>query len=187
MRVYVSGDEPSDKKVDFALLENATKFMIERLFHHDDAVHVVSNLEVYVDVQRGLCERTSNDGLMYAINRPEGAPIEFEVYVDADLSFELFLKSLGHELAHVRQYALGQLSCKGEVFRWNGMVVDINAYDYYDLPWEISAHGSEFGLYARFIKHMEGVGVQVESTTAAAAEMLLSTLAALNPSKPRSQ
>jgi hypothetical protein len=39
-----------------------------------------------------------------------------------------------------------------QTMRWFGMPYDPKPVHYYDLPWEIEAHGREYGLYDRFVQ-----------------------------------
>jgi hypothetical protein len=38
-----------------------------------------------------------------------------------------------------------------------GMLIRPGDMNYYDLPWEIEAHGREYGLYDRFLQQEAGV------------------------------
>lgn len=56
---------------------------------------------------------------------------------------------LSHEMVHLKQYAKGELRHCGQTgcLRWNGTgLVDNGDISYWDLPWEIEAHGREKGL-----------------------------------------
>ena len=46
------------------------------------------------------------------------------------------LRTIFHELVHVKQYIAGELTSEGEIMRWNGTVY-IGAYEL--LPWEVEA------------------------------------------------
>jgi len=56
-------------------------------------------------------------------------------------------------MVHVKQYARGELRENYGVGKhlWKGAWVNSNI-DYYDLPWEIEAHGRETGLFIRYIQ-----------------------------------
>ena len=55
------------------------------------------------------------------------------------------LKTLAHELVHVRQYARNELN--DEMNTWKGRYVDSDAIDYNDQPWEIEANKLGNELY----------------------------------------
>ena len=62
------------------------------------------------------------------------------------------LKVLGHELVHVKQYIMGELSWRHSGLHWKGTKTDVeNIMDYYELPFEIEAHGREYGLLVGFL------------------------------------
>ena len=62
----------------------------------------------------------------------------------------VLLKTLAHEMVHVKQYALGTLdSFKGDPL-WNSKLHKTTSY--YDLPWELEANGYEAIMFFKFIK-----------------------------------
>lgn len=74
------------------------------------------------------------------------------------------IKTLAHEMVHVKQYAKNELGKemalarggkKGVriVTRWQGDLWYPKAkeHDYYDAPWEIEAYGREVGLWAKWL------------------------------------
>ena len=62
------------------------------------------------------------------------------------------LKVLAHELVHVKQYIRGELSWREAGLHWKGVNFDTNnLMDYYELPFEIEAHGREYGLLVGFL------------------------------------
>ena len=72
---------------------------------------------------------------------------DFSIEIEKRQSHRRLLETLAHELVHVKQYAQGEL--KGENC-WMGKVVNPKNTDYWDLPWEIDAHGRECGLFCRW-------------------------------------
>ena len=62
------------------------------------------------------------------------------------------LKTLAHELVHVKQYVMGELKCTT-----HGMVYKRTIYspetifDYFETPYEIEAYGREVGLLVNFL------------------------------------
>ena len=64
------------------------------------------------------------------------------------------LKTLAHEIVHVKQYLKGELMMRrrGLCWRKDVMTSDSTTYeDYFDLPYEIEAYGREKGLLALFL------------------------------------
>ena len=64
---------------------------------------------------------------------------EYEIDIKRSLRMRDMLVTLAHELVHVKQYELGQLTQDNE-----------DDYDYWDKPSEIEAHGRETGLFVRW-------------------------------------
>ena len=64
------------------------------------------------------------------------------------------LKTLAHEIVHVKQYLTGELMmrAKGLCWRKDILTSDSTTYeDYFELPYEIEAYGREKGLLALFL------------------------------------
>ena len=71
--------------------------------------------------------------------------------VDITGSKRRIMETIAHEMVHIKQYAKGELvdlSRCGST-RWLENVVDTST-NYWDLPWEIEAHGKEPGLFIRW-------------------------------------
>lgn len=81
-------------------------------------------------------------------------PREFIIRVDNAMSDHLFLKTIMHEMVHVKQFAKGEfkqlVSFGTDVFRWQQSRIDVTKIEYWDYPWEIEAHGREIGLVYQF-------------------------------------
>ena len=75
-----------------------------------------------------------------------------EERTDAEVALEI-LKTLGHELVHVKQYAKGELTTdRTGALRYNGVHYYVNnLLEYFDLPYEIEAYGREKGLLVGFL------------------------------------
>jgi hypothetical protein len=84
-------------------------------------------------------------------------PKDFTVRVDwrGKNFFEDTLVTLAHELVHVKQFARGEMTdlLSAKKVKWNGKRYDRDDVDYWDLPWEIEAHGRERGLFVRLCEN----------------------------------
>lgn len=80
-------------------------------------------------------------------------PKHFITEIDDAMGLKATLITVAHEFTHLKQLTTGEMqqSLDGKFFRWNGMIIDTKQTHYYDLPWEIEAHGREYGMYDRFI------------------------------------
>lgn len=80
-------------------------------------------------------------------------PKDFSVRVhwNGKKDFAKTLETLAHELVHVKQFARGEMRDLSSVAKvtWNGKRYDRAEVDYWDLPWEVEAHGREKGLFVR--------------------------------------
>ena len=64
-------------------------------------------------------------------------------------SFWLIVRTVLHELVHVKQFARGELDSKYKGMRWKTAHVTDDV-DYMDLPWEKEAYKMEDKLAAKF-------------------------------------
>jgi len=72
---------------------------------------------------------------------------DFELEIGTNQRLRRLLETVAHEMVHVKQFARGELT---EKQAWMGKTYDINKTEYWDLPWEIEAHGREVGLFIRW-------------------------------------
>lgn len=73
---------------------------------------------------------------------------EFEIEVDRTLRLRKLLETVAHEMVHVKQYARRELHPSNNT--WCGKTYNPAKTSYWDLPWEIEAHGREAGLFVRW-------------------------------------
>jgi len=76
---------------------------------------------------------------------------DFEIEIHSKLRLRRMLETVAHEMVHVKQFARGELyeGIRVNKHRWQGEWLEDNI-DYWDLPWEIEAHGRETGLFIRW-------------------------------------
>ena len=87
---------------------------------------------------------------------------EFELEIDKTQSLRKMLETVAHEMVHVKQFARRELHPATDV--WYGKTYNPKKMSYWDLPWEIEAHGRECGLFVRWAeknKHAEKKWTQV--------------------------
>lgn len=116
---------------------------------------LTENIELDVEFDPTLHERASE----YAFMNPEDdgrSPRWFTITVDANMEFDTLLKTLAHEMVHVKQYARNELrhvaKGGGRLHKWFNETIDDEKVNYWDLPWEIEAFGREQGLFVRYIE-----------------------------------
>jgi len=72
----------------------------------------------------------------------------FEIEVDRNMRLRKLLETIAHEMVHVKQYARRELHPVHDT--WCGKTYNPKKVSYWDLPWEIEAHGREVGLFVRW-------------------------------------
>jgi len=72
----------------------------------------------------------------------------FEIEADKKLRLRKLLETIAHEMVHVKQYARRELHPVHNT--WCGKTYNPEKVSYWDLPWEIEAHGREVGLFVRW-------------------------------------
>jgi len=72
---------------------------------------------------------------------------EFELEIHKGMRLRRLLETVAHEMVHVKQYARKELQQDSV---WQGKTYNPEKVDYWDLPWEIEAHGREVGLFVRW-------------------------------------
>ena len=84
-------------------------------------------------------------------HRMETNEMTGETRTDMEWFVEL-LKTLAHELVHVKQYVLGELKTRDVGLVYKGINHDaMNLMEYFELPYEIEAYGREKGLLYGFM------------------------------------
>jgi SprT-like family len=96
----------------------------------------------------GVCDWEMNDS---------GRVRDFEILLSEKLSFKDMVRTLAHEMVHLKQYATGELKHIDRInaYRYNGKTISPDDLLYWDLPWEIEAYGREAGLYFRYMVHLD--------------------------------
>ena len=75
-------------------------------------------------------------------------PREFLIELQTHMKEELYIKTLLHELVHLRQWVVGSLRSKRGKMYYDKIAVEL--YDYWDQPHEIEAREQEEILYLRY-------------------------------------
>lgn len=83
---------------------------------------------------------------------------DFTITIRPDLSKKQMLLALAHEMIHVKQYAKGELRdyVRTNKCKFRGKLYD-DKTGYWELPWEIEAHGCERSLYNRFNEYVRSL------------------------------
>ena len=130
MDIKVIGGTASQKKYVKSITEFCIKTLMPRMRSLDITIKLTSPKGAY-----GYCLELDN-------NRT------FEIEVARTLRLRTLLETVAHELVHVKQYARRELHPVNNT--WCGKTYNPEKVSYWDLPWEIEAHGREVGLFVRW-------------------------------------
>jgi len=72
----------------------------------------------------------------------------FELEINKSQGLRSLLETVAHEMVHVKQFARRELHPSKD--DWYGKTYNPKKVSYWDLPWEIEAHGRECGLFIRW-------------------------------------
>jgi|TARA_R110002153_G_C13289671_1_gene494781 hypothetical protein len=130
------------------MLRRAVDFFLNKLM----TTRLQQTLYIEMDIIKDLEATTGNCGTATwedANVRPKDFTVEASW--NGKKGFEKTLETIAHELVHVKQFARGEMKDLMSVKKvsWNGTRYDRAETDYWDLPWEIEAHGRERGLFVR--------------------------------------
>lgn len=73
----------------------------------------------------------------------------FELEIGTNQRLRRIMETVAHEMVHVKQYARNELKPD---YQWQGKTINPERVEYWDLPWEIEAHGREVGLFVRWVQ-----------------------------------
>ena len=90
-------------------------------------------------------------------HRMETNEMTGETRTDMEWFVEI-LKTLAHEIVHVKQYVLGELRYRDAGLLYKGVNHEaMSLMEYFELPYEIEAYGREKGLLYGFLKVWAGI------------------------------
>ena len=136
-----------------------TEFALSRLI---PSKRLRNNLSINVHLKH----HSEGGEAMMSENTNPRRPREFDVIVDhhraeidnydrtrtdTEWGHEI-LKTLAHELVHVKQYVMGELTYRTHGMVWKKETYSPdNIFDYFETPYEIEAYGREKGLLVAFL------------------------------------
>lgn len=142
----------SKKKREYA--ESICNFVAEKFMPR-----MKDNLIVNLEFVTGLAQRENIYGDCIWEDE-DYRPREFTIRIDAGLNLRTTLTTIAHEMVHVKQYAKDEMKQLFSVnkTRFKGEYIPAGT-NYWDLPWEIEAHGRETGLFIQWAEK-ENLGHQ---------------------------
>lgn len=118
-----------------------------------------NNVKVVIKLKNNLYKRTKCFGFtLYTDDYARSdRHREFDIELESNLGPVFMLRTLAHEIVHVRQYARGQLvdPAYGNYQKWQGVMFNEHLVEYKDLPWEKEAIQLEKELYELWVQHCD--------------------------------
>ena len=109
--------------------------------------------KIYLDVHHRGLKREDAFGYCDYCDYPS-RPRDFTIELHANMSKELYTKTLLHELVHLRQWVEGSLRYKkGQMMYKN---ITVSKMDYMEQPHEIEAYELEDDLYLAYVYDTTG-------------------------------
>lgn len=131
------------------LAENAVEFFTAQLMDLRTTKKLSVNVEIVPKSSHLLNE--NHTAITRVLDTDIRRPKEFLIRTRNVGRKKEFVETIAHEMVHVKQLFTGQFrhGVMGEPASWLGKEVNDNE-DYWELPWEIEAHGREKGLRLKF-------------------------------------
>ena len=128
--ITVTGGKPNQRKY----VESIAYFCIKTLMPRMCTLNVTIKL------------KSLNNAMGYCLETDDKRTFELEV--DRKLTLRKLLETVAHEMVHVKQFARREMHPSMDT--WYGKTYNPKKTSYWDLPWEIEAHGREAGLFIRW-------------------------------------
>lgn len=142
------------KKVSRQQIRESAAFFCDHLLNR-----LSKNVVVVIKLKNNLYKRTKCFG--FATWTDDDARRdrhrEFEIEMESNMGPVFMIRTIAHELVHVKQYARGELvdPCYGTYQKWQGAMYNEHLVGYKELPWEKEAMQLEKELYQMW-KHNIG-------------------------------
>lgn len=130
MTIRVKGGTKSQQKYTRSMVKFCIKTLMPRM----------KTLDITVQL------KSPNGAMGYCLELDDNRT--FEIEVDRKLRMRKLLETIAHEMVHVKQFARREVT--PELNTWYGKTYNPKKISYWDLPWEIEAHGREAGLFVRW-------------------------------------
>ena len=149
MKIKISHCDDLDMRTQ---LRETTKFIMPKLMK--DNQRLLDKISITIKMDSKLTVKEDAWGLCYWTDNRH-RPRKFMVIIDDKQSRSNFIRTLIHELVHVKQYAIGDLKdfCSGAA-KWKKKVYELDLDDpfYMDSPWEKEAYRVSQEMYLRYYK-----------------------------------
>lgn len=143
LRVYGASRSLSPEETRYALEWAGVELLGSRLM---SSISVNFRWKKFPD-EKGHCEWQDSNHM----------PRKFSLACNPQLSRRTQLRTLFHEMVHVKQYARSEMKSyiiTDRFTRWKKILVDEERIPYTRLPWEREAYRLEKVLYDKYVEHL---------------------------------
>lgn len=122
------------------LIESAVVFFADYLISKRCCKTLEIDIHITNSTADGFCEYNDSN-----IN-----PRSFTIELDKNLTGSELIKTIAHEMVHVKQYVKGELKERYKPryhHLWYNKKVTVNDNNYNDVPWEVEARNFEIKLF----------------------------------------
>jgi Zn-dependent peptidase ImmA (M78 family) len=124
-------------------IKSALKYFADNL--------ISKQLQRFISVKIVFISNADNYGEVEITDYNTKGPRDFTLFIDKNLPEEEKIRTIAHELVHVKQYVYNELN--EQMTMWRGKKVSEDDYlNYNDRPWEREAYKMEKKLYGDYIK-----------------------------------
>lgn len=143
MDLHIKGGNKKQRE----LIESMMRFTANKLMTR----RLSNTLYIEVFLSRTLMKKRNIYGICSWDDNPYRAK-DFLIELDSSVKLRRLLETAAHEMVHVKQYARGELQqlMSKKCHKFRGEYFPDGEVEYWDLPWEIEAHGRETGLFVRW-------------------------------------
>jgi len=113
---------------------------------------ISKQLQRHITIQITFVRDTENYGEVEITDyNSKGLPRDFTLFIDKNISEEEQIRTIAHELVHVKQYLYKELN--EQMTMWRGKKVSEEQFEnYFERPWEKEAYELGDELYVNFTK-----------------------------------
>jgi len=135
------------------ILGEAAEFYVDKLFHKNLARNIILTIK--------FDDNFKEDGECI-VDIDARKPRCFIIRISADMPLDDILKTLAHEITHMKQFAKGEFQVFSQtvgttvydhvyIGGWKGKTQTAVGLDYFNLPWEMEANAYMIALHQQFI------------------------------------
>lgn len=112
---------------------------------------ISKQMQRHISIRVYLTRYAANFGETHIVGYNEkDQPREFTLEIRSKLCEKEKLRTIAHEIVHVKQYLYKELN--EQMTLWKGQKVDSDAIPYFKQPWEIEAHELGDKLYEEYME-----------------------------------